>query len=195
MVSAEDVGRSFRGAARLLNREPDALGSFDLSLNGFARSFWAIALTAPVFIVSLALQRRALGLDVAHHSLFDDGSLAIVVGVGHVASFLALPVAMVFIARRWSLGERYVRFVVATNWVAIFGSFVLAVPGALYLVGLETRALATLFTIGFAVLVLHAQWFAAKVTLRVGAGLAAGVTGLGVALHLAVGALVQSLAV
>lgn len=195
MVTAEDVGRSFRGMAGLLNREPDAIGAFDLSLDGFARSFWAIALTAPAFIVSLALQRRALGLDGAHRSLFDDGSVALAVGLGHLASFLALPLAMMFVARRLSLGERYVPFVVATNWVAIFGSFILAVPGALYLMGLETRALMTLFTIGFAIIVLHAQWFAAKVTLRVGAGLAAGVTALGVVLHLAVGAVVQSLAV
>ena len=193
MVTADDVGRSLRGAAGLLNRQHDALGFFDTSLAGFVRSFWAIALTLPAFVVSLALQRRALQLDVTRGALFDDHGLAVLVACGHLASFVALPVAMLFVALRHDLGDRYVPFVVATNWVAVFGSFLLAVPGVLYLAGLETEALTRLFTLGFAAIVIHAQWFAAKITLRTGAGLAAAVTLMGVLLQGAVTVLVQSL--
>lgn len=194
MVSAEDVGRSLRGAAGLLNRQQEAVGAFDTSLQGFVRSFSAVALTAPAFVVALALQRRTLGLDVTRHALFDDAGLVLLVGAGHLASFVALPVAMAVLARRLALGARFVPFVVATNWVGVFGSYLLAVPGALYLAGWETEALTRLFTVGFAAIVLHAQWFAAKVTLRSGTLLAAAVTGLGLLLDLGIDALVDHLA-
>lgn len=195
MVSADDVSRSLRGAAGLLNRRADALGAFDASSRGFAGSFWAVALTVPAFVVSLALQRRELGLDVTGRALFDDTSIALAVGCGHIAGFLAFPLAMVFVLRRSTVEDRCVPFVVATNWVAVFGSFILAVPGVLYLFGLETEALTKLFTIGFGAIVVHAQWFAAKATLRVGGGRAALVAGLWILLRLSVSGVVGAMAV
>lgn len=186
MVTAQEFGRSLRGTAALVNRRSDALRAFDISADGFARSFSAVALTLPAYVVSLGLERRRLGLDVGGSALFDQAGPAILVGVAHLASFLALPIAMVFVTRHANLGGRYVSFVVVSNWLWAFASLGLAIPGALYLCGLETQALAALFTLGFAAVALHAQVFAARVTLGVSASMAVTVAALGLLLDLAV---------
>ena len=94
----------------------------------------------------------------------------LVVALGHVASFVALPVAMIFVARGFRLTTRYVPFVIVTNWISVVGLLVLSVPAMLLLSGWATPALAGLFTLAFAVIVLRVQWFATKATLGVSPG-------------------------
>lgn len=188
MVTADEFSRSFRGAAAMLNRRPDALSEFEISLAAFWRSFAAITLTIPAYVVDLALARQRRGFG---GPLFDDAGLALIVGIGHVVGFLALPVAMIVVARRFGLGDRYVPFVIVTNWLAAFASYGLAVPWALLLLGLETPALSTLFALAFATVAFAANWHAARVTLGIGAAFAGLVTALGYALSLGSDALVD----
>ena len=192
MVSADEFSRSFRGISAFLNRRADGLRLFEISMAAFVRSFAAIALTLPAYVVELALVRRDLGL-APSGGLFEDPGLALQVACGHVLAFLALPVAMIFVARRLGLGHRYVPFVIVTNWLQVFASYALAVPGALLLLGWETPALTLLFTMAFTAIVLQVQWFATRVTLEVGAVLAALVTALGLVLSIASATVVQAL--
>jgi hypothetical protein len=192
MVSADEFGRSLRGTAALLNRRADGVAAFDTSIEGFWRSFWAIGLTLPAYVVALALERHRLGLDAA--ALFADPGLLLRVAVAQVASFVAMPLAMIPIARRLGWEAGYVPYVVVTNWIGVFGSFVLSLPGLLYLTGFETAPLTGLFTIGFAAILLHLNWFAAKVTLGVGGLAAILVTGLSLALDLSIETLLGQLA-
>lgn len=191
MVSAEEFGRSLRGTAALMGRDRDALAAFDTSLKGFVRSFAAIVWTLPAFVVSVGLARRAAGLDVEGAALFEDPWMTAVVGAAHLATFLAMPIAMVVIALALSLGPRYVPFVVATNWISVFGSLILAAPGALLLMGFETVPLTLLFTIALGVIVFQAQWFATRITLGIGPGAAALLTASGLVLELAVAGIVM----
>ena len=191
MVTAEEFGRSFRGAAAMLNRRPDALSQFEISLPAFWRSFAAVTLTIPAYVVDLALTRQRRGLDGL---LFDDAGLAAMVGVGHLAGFLAIPVAMIAVARRFDLGGRYVPYVIVTNWIAAFASYGLAAPWALLLLGLETPALATLFAVAFATVAFAVNWHAARGPRGVGPGVAGLVTGMGLALSLGCAAIFGHLA-
>ena len=135
IVTADDVTRSLRGTAALLNRRADGLRSFDFSEAGFWHSFGAIVLTLPAFVVTLALERRRLGLALPGRSLVDDNGLLALVALAHVAAFLALPVAMIWIVRRLELQRRYVPFVIVTNWISVVGLMVLSVPALLLLLG------------------------------------------------------------
>lgn len=193
-MTADEFTRSFRGAAAFLHRRPDALSLFEISLPAFWRSFAALLFTAPAYVVELALQRRQLGLGSVEGGLvLDDPGLAALVLTGHLLGFLALPAAMVVVARRFGLGGRYVPFVIVTNWLFVFASFALVTPGALLVLGFETPALAALFTAAFLLIALFVHWHATRVTLHSGASAAAAVTLLGLGLWLGVGALVQAL--
>ena len=194
IVTADDVTRSLRGTAALLNRRPDGLRSFDFSEAGFWHSFGAIVLTLPAFVVTLALERRRLGLALPGRSLVDDNGLLALVALAHVAAFLALPVAMVWIVRRLELQRRYVPFVIVTNWISVVGLTVLSVPALLLLLGWATPSLSVLFAIGFGAVMVRLQWFATKVTLGVSNGVAATIVALGLVLNLAIAAALQAFA-
>lgn len=194
MVTAEEFSRSLRGAAGFLNREPDALARFDTGEPAFWRSFQAVALTIPAYVVELACLRAAIG-QPAEPDLFGDAGLAVLAGLGHLLAFLALPVAMAPLSRRLGLSARYVPFVIVTNWIAVFASYLLALPGGLLLLGLETPALTRLFAVAFGAIVVFVQWQASRATLGLDRTSAAAVTGLGLLLGTASATLTQSLAV
>jgi hypothetical protein len=192
MVTVEEVGRSLRGAAALISRRPDALTAFDLSLHGLAGSVAAFAFTIPAFVVTLALERRALGLSVEGWAVFDHPGLILGVGVGHFLSLAALQLGLGYALRGSPLASRYVPFAIATNWIAVFGSLAVSLPSALFLMGLEPRALVALLTLAFGAIVLEAQWFATKVTLGVQSGVAALVVVLGLSLQVVIYGLLRA---
>lgn len=194
IVTADEVVRSLRGTAALLNRRAEALRAFDFSETGFWHSFGAVVLTLPAFVVTLALERRRLGLALPGRSLLEDHGLVALVALAHVAAFVALPVAMIWIARRLGLGRRYVPFVIVTNWTSVVALSVLSVPAILLLLGWATPAHAVLFSLAFAVIVLRLQWFGTKLTLGVSNRLATAIVTLGALFNLAIAVGLQALA-
>lgn len=193
IVTADEVNRSFRGALDLLNSRVEGLKSFDMSERGFWRSFAAIWLTLPAYIVSLAFERLRLGLIQPDRTLLDSIWIDLVVALGHVAGFVALPVAMIWITRSVRLTDRYVPFVIVTNWITVLGLLVLSVPAMLLLLGWATPSLASLFGIAFSIIVLRLQWFATKATLGISGLAAFAVVLLGLVLNSFVGVIMRGL--
>jgi hypothetical protein len=193
IVTAEEVNRSFKGTLDLLNNRAEGLKAFDMSERGFWRSFVAIWLTLPAYIVSLAFERLRLGLVQPDRSLLDSVWVDFVVALGHVASFVALPIAMIFITRSLRLTQRYASFVIVMNWITVIGLLVLSVPAMLLLLGWATPALATMFSLAFAVVIVRLQWFATKATLGLSGLAAFGIVTLGLVLNSLVGAAMRGL--
>lgn len=193
IVTADEVNRSFRGTLDLLHSRVEGLRSFDMSERGFWRSFTAIWLTLPAYIVSLAFERLRLGLLQPDRSLLDNVWIDLVVALGHVASFMVLPLAMIWIARRFNLTKAYVPFVIVTNWITAMGLLVLSVPAILLLLGWATPALASVFSLAFAVIIVRMQWFATKATLGLSNLPAIGIVLLGIVLNSCVGSITRSL--
>ncbi len=193
IVTADEVNRSFRGTLDLLHSRAEGLKSFDMSERGFWRSFAAIWLTLPAYVVSLAFERLRLGLLQPDGSLVDSVWIDLVVALGHVASFVALPLAMIWIARGFNLTKAYVPFVIVTNWITVIGLLVLSVPAMLLLLGWATPALASLFSLAFAIIIVRMQWFATKATLGVSSLPAFGIVLLGIVLNSCVGSIIRGL--
>jgi hypothetical protein len=193
IVTADEVNRSFKGTLDLLNSRAEGLEAFDMSERGFWRSFAAIWLTLPAYIVSLAFERLRLGMMQPDRNLLDNFWVDLVVALGHMANFVALPVAMIWIARRFGLTQRYAPFVIVTNWITVIGLLVLSVPAMLLLLGWATPALASMFSLAFAVVILRLQWFATKATLGLSSLSALGVVMLGIVLNSFIGAAMRGL--
>jgi hypothetical protein len=187
MVTADEVERSLRGTMELLNQRREGLRSFDLSEAGFWRSFQAIWLTIPAFVVTFSFEHRRLAAAGIVPGPFTEAMLMLFIALCHVASFIALPCAMAYLARRLGLGARYVPFVIVTNWINVVALTVLSVPATLMLLGWATPALAAFFGIAFAVVLLRIQWFATKVTLGVTSSFAFTIVALGLCLSFGIG--------
>ncbi|WP_457090516.1 hypothetical protein [Microvirga sp. P5_D2] len=192
IVTADEVNRSFKGTIDLLNSRSEGLKSFDMSERGFWRSFSAIWLTLPAYIISLAIARMRLGA-VPDGALLDNLWVDAVVALGHVGGYIALPLAMIFIARGFRLTGAYVPFVIVTNWISVIGLLVLSVPAMLLLLGWATPSLASLFSLAFAVVLVRIQWFATKETLGLSSISALGIVLFGILLNSGVGSLTRGL--
>lgn len=193
IVTADEVNRSFRGTLDLLHSRVEGLKSFDMSERGFWRSFAAIWLTLPAYVVSLAFERLRLGLLQPDRSLLDSVWIDAVVALGHLASFVALPVAMIWMARHFNWTKAYVPFVIVTNWVTAMGLLILSVPAMLLLIGWATPSLASVFSLAFAVIIVRMQWFATKATLGISNLSALGIVLLGIVLNSCIGSITRSL--
>lgn len=194
ICTADDVTRSLRGTLELLNRRVEGLKAFDMSEAGFWRSFGAIWLTLPAFVVGLGLERARQGELGGGAPLIDLSWTTAMVAFGHVGVFLGLPLAMIVVARRLGLGSRYAAFVVVANWIAAVALVALSVPGSLLLVGWATPGLAAFYAMAFLVVVARVLWFAAKATLGVSGGVAAGIVTLGLGLDLLIASSASALA-
>ena len=179
--SAEEIGRSLGGALRLMNRDAEGLDAFEVSLAAYWRSFAAIVLTAPAFVVALADHRIRSGLP-PEAGLFSDPGLVAVSVVEALVTWVAFPLAMIAIVRPLGLGHRYIGYVVAYNWSAVVAAFVFAVPTAMRVLGLVPGSLAMVFAFFFGILIVHWRWFIAKAALGVSGGLAAVMVAIDVAI-------------
>jgi hypothetical protein len=193
IVTADEVSRSLQGSLHLLHTRTEGLRSFDLSEAGFWRSFSVIGLALPAYVVSVALERQRLGILGPDHALLGSLRLDALVALAYGAGFLALPIAMIGISRRLGLTERYVPFVIVTNWISVLGLLTLSFPGILLLIGWATPELSTFFTLAFAVLLVRTQWFATKATLGVSGGSAFAVVLLGLGLDAVVAGAMRAL--
>jgi hypothetical protein len=125
--------------------------------------------------------------------LLDNAWVDLVVALGHLANFIALPIAMIWVTRRFRLTQRYAAFVIVTNWITVLGLLALSVPAMLVLLGWAPPPLASMFSLAFAIIILRLQWFASKATLGVGGFPATGIVLLGIVLNSFIGTAVRSL--
>jgi hypothetical protein len=141
------------------------------------------------------LHSRSEGLKFFDMSgaLLDNLWLDAVVALGHVGGYIALPLAMIFIARSLRLTGRYVPFVIVTNWISVIALLVLSIPAMLLLLGWATPSLASLFSLAFVVILVRMQWFATKATLGLSTLPALGIVLFGILLNAGVGSLTRGL--
>lgn len=174
MLDAEEVERSLTASWRLLKHDVQGLQNYDVSIEGFWRSFGAVILALPAFVLQMAGQWRMLdapgGLSPAS---LDQTWFLTVQAIGMASNWLVWPgVAMLF-ARLLAVEGRYVAYMVAYNWSSVLTSTILAAPMALFLAGLALPAHAFAFTLAFLCVILHFRWFTARNVLGVSGGVAA----------------------
>jgi hypothetical protein len=171
MPTLADILRAAFGAGRLALRDPAGMAFFDMSFEGFWRSFFAYVLVAPPFLIMALLRLEGEGHDA--------GVFALAKGLSYGASVAVFTVAMIAVSRAFNLRAHYVPFVIAYNWSQIIsgGAAGGAARGrsgfaASDRTGLEPRG------VGLA----RYLWFIARVALQTNAQLAAAVTALEFAL-------------
>ncbi|SFU18320.1 transporter [Mesorhizobium sp. YR577] len=128
MPPGDDIQRYLAGAWRLMMGKRDGVALLDLSADGFWNSFFAIVIALPPLFVGWAGTASELGADpMASSSRFSYFLRLAAVDLG--AWVLPL-VALAFIAPMAGIRDRFVHYVVATNWASVILSW-LVLPAAL----------------------------------------------------------------
>lgn len=166
MPSREEIERALWGAWLLLRRDPAAFAQFDLSVEGFWRSFFAAVLAAPAYAVLVVDQHMLRGTDAGVGALAASEVLAYGLGWVH------FPLVALFLTRWFDLTDRYVPLIVASNWAAVLQvAFFL---GVLAFSKLMPPALAAVLLTAATLAVLTYQWLVIRISLESTPGLALG---------------------
>lgn len=184
LPSSLEVAQSLRGSWRLMDEGEQALKDFNISSDGFVKSFAAIILTAPAFIAILAAERLRSGY-ANEAGLFTAPELALHALALHAISFVILPA--IILGLFWGIARtaRGTGFIITWNWTEVIITMLLAVPAALYAAGLFDGRMAFVVTLAFWVIAARLRYGVARSALGIARPLAFGVVLLTVAVEVA----------
>ena len=157
MPTWPEIVRSVQAAWLLARGDKAALAQFDLTVEGFWKSFAAALLVAPAYVLVLLDQYRVTGWP--EHPW----GTALAEAVSFTIGWLAFPLAAIPLTRLLGLSARYVPLIVANNWLAVIQVALytaVVVLGALLPAELRTLALFTA-----TIMVLAYQWFVIRTAL------------------------------
>jgi hypothetical protein len=174
LSAGREVQNALQGAFRLACLDPGGLDCFDRSPVGLWRSFRAILLCYPLFLIFLGAQLAGAGEDV------DAVRTVIVDTIAYVIGWVAFPLALVPICDRLGRGEHYIDLVVAYNWSQILQyGYSLFILGLVVGTGIDD-------TIASLPMYLY-EWYIVRVALEIGAMPAALIVLFDFALSMSVG--------
>jgi hypothetical protein len=113
LPSPREIEQAAIGCWTMVRGRESGLSRFDLTMDGFWRSFqWAFALA----ILDAADALYARGVGPAMPAVM----VLIVSGIASFLSFVVFPVIVAALARIMHLGKAYAPYIVARNWLTVF---------------------------------------------------------------------------
>jgi hypothetical protein len=128
VLTKDEIARGSQGALRLLQRDPSAPFHFENSMEACLRSFWVMALVAPIYLLYVAISYS--GVEVAA----DGWEIALAESLAYVVDWLLFPVLFYEIARRRRWVDRYPRYIGALNWINLPITVVMLIDASVALI-------------------------------------------------------------
>ena len=164
MPARAEVLSALYGAYRLAWFDPSGMGYFNLTVDGFWRSFFAAVLVAPAYAILVGLQVAS------EEEPVDLGLLLVTESIGYVLAWGAFPLVAIVLTRLLGLDRHYVALIVALNWSAVLQT---ALFLAVVLIGpLLPEVLGTLAITLTTGAILVYQWFVIRTALEATGGVA-----------------------
>lgn len=117
MPSGTEIQQYLIGAWRLMLGNADGLKLLDLSADGFWNSFFSIALALPAFLLGWAGLANDLGTQPEVYGT--PISIVFKLAFAALCAWVLPLVVLAFVARRAGIGDRFVHYVVASNWGSV----------------------------------------------------------------------------
>jgi hypothetical protein len=162
----EEVIRSLYGAYRLAWLDRSGMGHFNLSVEGFWRSFFAAVLVAPGYALLVAQELLARPETVSLPWA------VLVEAVAYVVGWAAFPLVAIVLTQLLDLSRNYAALIIAANWAAVMQIAVFLAAVAVGLVLPPLGGLAAMLATGA---ILFYQWFVIRTALDTTGGIAVAV--------------------
>lgn len=120
MPLSEEISRSVRGAFLFARFDARGLGYFNVTLDGFWRSFVGALVVLPLTVLTMMTEARGAEIDWLPELL------------RYAGGWLLFPLVMIPIARLLGLSQQYVPFVIAYNWMQVVQSMLFFGLGVLH---------------------------------------------------------------
>lgn len=175
MLTRDEITRSLTGAWELFLDRPGAMRFFDVSVDGFWRSFAAVVLVVPTYALAvLADNQMSLAADPGLAPESGAGFL-LHNGVGLLLDWIALPLILALLARPLGIAHHYAEFVVARNWCAVIASAPFGIIGLLIVSGVVGTDFGSLLMLAALIAVLRYNYVIARRSLEASVGFAIGI--------------------
>lgn len=157
----------------MITGKPDGIRMFDLSVDGFWNSFFAIIIALPVLIVGwVPLANEIAGADSTLGLRF---GILLRLGVVDLGAWL-LPVAvLMLVAGSIGIRDRFVPLVVASNWGSAIYAWAMLPPALVRLLFPAVEDLSLSFSLIIFIVTLVLSWRLMNAAINKGAGIASGV--------------------
>lgn len=173
MPSADYIQQSLSGAARLMAGKKDGLRFLDISADGFWASFFAIVVALPAMTVGwvtvaneLAFQGDGIGSRL---------SIVLRLATTDILSWIVPLAALALLARPAGIANRFVHFVVASNWGSAIYVWLMLPPSLIRLFWPDAGDSLAAFSLGLFFFTMVLSWRLTNIVLDKGPALATGV--------------------
>ena len=195
MPTVAEIQRSFQGAWALLLNRREGMQAFDVSVDGFFRSFGIVFLLAPLYAIAALAEVRLLQIDGAPVDGFPLTWFFVWKFVGLGVDWLALPIVLALLAKPLGLAARYVPFIVARNWTSPLAMSLSILPSVLFASGLIGQELAAILFLVVVMGVIRYQYQVVRIALQTTIAMSIAVVAFDLTLSLVLAELVNRLAV
>jgi len=173
MPSAEEIQQYLTGAWRMMIGKADGLKLLDLSADGFWNSFLAIPIALPALIVGWVGIANELGENPADFG----GRLSILIRLAIVdfSAWVVPLAAFAAVVSRVGLRDRFVHYVVASNWSSALIVWLMLPPALLRLVVPATADFAGVLSLALFAVSMVMTWRLTNVAIGKNASIATAV--------------------
>ena len=160
MPGLREIVAALYGAWRLMRFDANGMAWFNLSIEGFWRSFFAAILAAPFFALSIILD-----LDEQAEPV-DGGAAAAVTVLVYAIGWAIVPIVGIAITKLLGLTRGYIPLVVAFNWTAVPQAVVHAIAAVIATSGFAGAGVANMLLFATVVYILIYEWFVVRTALQ-----------------------------
>jgi len=193
MISVPEVRSALQGSWLLFKNRPEGLRYFDMSINGFWRSFGAILPLAPLFVLTALAERKL----IIEEASLDPQVLANTFWQAQITSYLidwvTLPLVLAALAGPLGISKGYVPFVVARNWTSLLAAVFYVVPAVLFLLGIIPSGFLVLLSLAALVVIIRYRYIVTRMVLACPVSVAVGIVILDIVLSILIGELASRL--
>ena len=146
---------SLSGAWDVMNGRAEGLRKLDITIDGFWRSFGAVALILPVAVIAMASERVAISA-LGHEAAALTGGHVMLRFIAVIVDWLAFPAILALFARPMGIASHFVPYIVARNWAAVLIAALFAIPHLFHALGVLPTGMLSFILLG---LFAAAVWF------------------------------------
>jgi hypothetical protein len=173
MPPADDIQRYLTGAWQLMMGKREGVALLDVSADGFWNSFFAIAIALPALIVGWVGTANEIGADPA--AAASRLSYLLRLALIDIGAWILPLVGLAFIASTAGIRDRFVHYVIASNWSSAILAWLMLPAALLRLVTPSNSDLALTLSLGLFLLSMVLSWRLTNAVIAKGAAMGSAV--------------------
>jgi hypothetical protein len=169
--------------------DPGGVAYFNISVEGFWRSFFAAVLIAPAYVGLIIVRDIGLSPEVADSGPLPETFNFLPEVFTYIMGWIIWPLAMLIVVRLLNQTQNYVPYIIVYNWASVIQIAILLPVAILTRGGIFPEQAAAIIGIIATLVVLFYLWFVTRTVLQVRDWAAAGV----VVMDVLIGVLISNL--